>query len=125
MAAANLRHASKLSAASFSRAVPLSRSPSMVSARPSRPPSRVSARPRPTCVAAQSSGTRSRVRSSAQVGGVNIGGTVGSVGGDIVGRDKIIAISQTINKIDLTSVPKFIKAFSDREYASKELLDLH
>src|SRR5260370_13839163 len=28
-----------------------------------------------------------------------------------------------INKIDLASLPEFIKAFSDRENASKELLD--
>jgi hypothetical protein len=29
---------------------------------------------------------------SGQSGGVNIGGTVGSVGGDIVGRDKIVGV---------------------------------
>src|ERR1700730_11740738 len=32
-------------------------------------------------------------------------------------------INQTFNKIDLASLPEFIKAFSGRENASKELLD--
>src|SRR5437660_477145 len=49
---------------------------------------------------------------------------VGNVGpGAMVAQGDNIAITQTINKIDLTSLPEFIKAFSDRENASKELLD--
>ncbi len=60
-------------------------------------------------------------KSAAQLGGVEISGTVGSVGGDIVGGDK--NVFQTINKIDLTSLPEFVKAFSNKENASKELLE--
>jgi hypothetical protein len=49
---------------------------------------------------------------------------IGNVGpGARVAQGKKITINETINKIDLTSLPEFIKAFSDRENASKELLD--
>jgi tetratricopeptide (TPR) repeat protein len=49
------------------------------------------------------------------IGGVRAGATVQQ------GENN--TINQTINKIDLTSLPEFIKAFSDKENASKELLD--
>ena len=42
-----------------------------------------------------------------------------AAGGDI----KNNTINQTINKLDLTNLPEFIKAFSDRENANKDLLD--
>jgi len=49
---------------------------------------------------------------------------VGNVGpGSRVAQGQNITINETINKIDLTSLPEFIKAFSDRENTSKELLD--
>src|SRR5215472_10484000 len=49
---------------------------------------------------------------------------IGPVGpGALVAQGKNITINETINKIDLTNLAGFIEAFSDRENASKELLD--
>jgi tetratricopeptide (TPR) repeat protein len=49
---------------------------------------------------------------------------VGDVGaGARVAQGENITIIETINKIDLTNLPEFVKAFTDREANNKELLD--
>jgi hypothetical protein len=44
-------------------------------------------------------------------------------GGIAAGGDIKNNTFNQINKLDLTNLPEFVKAFSDRENASKELLD--
>jgi tetratricopeptide (TPR) repeat protein len=49
---------------------------------------------------------------------------IGNVGaGARVAQGENITIIETLNKVDLTKLPEFIKAFTDREAISKELLD--
>jgi hypothetical protein len=49
---------------------------------------------------------------------------IGDVGaGARVAQGENITIIETLNKTDLTNLPEFIKAFTDREATSRELLD--